>query len=169
MKVEKSNKTAFKKRTSSEGPFWKTKALEEMTEEEWESLCCGCGICCLHRIRNRLSGKPRFTSVACRHLDPKTCRCRVYEDRFEICADCEKITPENVRRLKWLPRTCGYRTVAEGRDIDEWHPLVSKDPDTVHLAGVSLKGEEIVSEEDIVAGDLLKYLILRPIVFSGTG
>ena len=149
-------------------PFWKTKTLHKITDEEWESLCCRCGICCLHRLRSKITGKRHFTSVACKYLDTETCYCRIYENRFQIDPDCEKISPDNLMKLTWLPKTCGYRTIAEGRDLQWWHPLVSGNPDTVHKAGISVRNEEIVSEEDIVAGDLLKYMLIRPIkIFKG--
>jgi len=148
--------------TSPGQPFWKTKSPVEMTGNEWESLCCGCGICCLHRFREGKSGKIRFTSVACRHLDLETCRCRIYANRFRLERDCKKILPETVLKLKWLPKTCGYRTVAEGRDLSPWHPLISGNPDSVHQAGISIRNKEIISEADIVAGDVLKYLLIQP-------
>jgi len=148
-------------------PFWKTKTLIEMSGSEWESLCCGCGICCLHRFREGKSGKIRFTAIACRHLDVETCRCRIYANRLQLERDCKKISPENVLKLKWLPKTCGYRTVAEGRDLPPWHPLISGHPDSVHEAGISIRNKEIISEADIVAGDVLKYLLIQPIWLSG--
>ena len=143
-------------------PFWKTKSLHEMTDKEWESLCCRCGMCCLHRLRTKTTGKINFTSVACKYLDTETCCCTIYEDRFRIERECEKITPDTVLKFWWLPKTCGYRTIAEGRDLEPWHPLVSGNRVTVHKAGISIRSEAIVSEEDIVAGDLLKYIILNP-------
>lgn len=150
------------KQMSLKQPFWKTKTLIEMTGSEWESLCCGCGICCLHRFSEGKSGKIRFTAVACRHLDLKVCRCRIYAKRFQLERDCKKISPENILKLKWLPKTCGYRTVAEGRDLSPWHPLISGYPDSVHQAGISIRNKEIVSAADIVAGDVLKYLLIQP-------
>ncbi|MEW6670150.1 MAG: YcgN family cysteine cluster protein [Thermodesulfobacteriota bacterium] len=148
--------------TTLKQPFWKIKALHEMTGSEWESLCSGCGICCLHRFREGKSGKIRFTAVACRHLDLKTCRCRIYANRFRLERDCKKIYPENILKLTWLPKTCGYRTVAEGRDLSPWHPLISGNPASVHHAGISIKNREIISAADIVAGDVLKHLLIQP-------
>ena len=143
-------------------PYWKIKPLHEMTGSEWESLCCGCGICCLHRFREGKSGKTRFTAVACSHLALETCRCLIYANRFRLERDCKKISPENILKLKWLPKSCGYRTVAEGRDLNWWHPLISGNSDSVHHAGISIKNKEIISEADIVAGDVLKYLLIQP-------
>ena len=144
-----------------QNPFWQTKSFKEMTEEEWDSLCCRCGVCCLHRLKNRKTGKTYFTTIACRYLDLGTCHCAVYEKRFDTETDCEKMTPDNVMKLRWLPKACGYRTVAEARDLDWWHPFVSENPDTVHQAGFSVRNK-VISEDDIIAGDLLKYLIMRP-------
>ena len=141
-------------------PFWKTKPLNEFSVPEWESLCTGCGICCLHRFRDQKSGKVRFTTIACRHLDPATGRCAVYEHRFDVESDCIRVTPENLPELIWLPKTCGYRTVAEGRELEWWHPLVSGDPDTVHEAGISIRNKEIISEQNVIAGDILRYCLL---------
>jgi uncharacterized cysteine cluster protein YcgN (CxxCxxCC family) len=148
--------------TTLKQPYWKTTPLHEMTGSEWESLCSGCGICCLHRFREGKSGKIRFTAVACRHLDLETCRCRIYANRFQFERDCKKISHENILKLKWLPKSCGYRSVAEGRDLGWWHPLISGNSDSVHYAGISVKNKEIISEADVVAGDVLKYLLIQP-------
>jgi uncharacterized cysteine cluster protein YcgN (CxxCxxCC family) len=142
-------------------PYWKTRTLLEMTEREWESLCCRCGICCLHRLRDGKSGKLYFTTIACRNLDLKTCLCKIYQNRFQIERECKKITPQNVLKLRWLPKTCGYRTVAKGKDLEWWHPLISGSSDTVHQASLSIRNKSIISEADIVAGDVLKYMLPR--------
>ena len=144
-----------------EQPFWKAKSLHEMTNKEWESICCRCGFCCLHRLNKKDSDDAYFTQVACRYLDLGTCLCTIYENRFQIDKDCEKITPNNLLALKWLPKFCGYRTVMEGRDLAWWHPLISGSSDTVHLAGISIKNKGITSENDIIAGSLLKNLLTR--------
>lgn len=130
----------------AEKAFWQTKTLEEMNEAEWESLCDGCGRCCLNKLEDEDTGEIAWTDVACRLLDHKSCRCSDYAKRQEIVADCIPLTPESVRSLAWLPPTCGYRLVAERRDLYWWHPLVSGDPDTVHQAGISVRGRA-VSEE----------------------
>ena len=145
-------------------PFWKTKTLKEMTRQEWESLCSGCGICCLHRFHNQKTGKVFFTSIACKFLDTERCHCTVYERRFQQEPDCEEITPDNLITLKWLPKTCGYRSVADGRDLEWWHPLISGDPDTVHQADISMQNK-VISEENVQPGDVLKYMIKRPSTF----
>ena len=123
--------------------FWQTKTLEEMTREEWEALCDGCGKCCLHKIEDEASSQVYYTYVACRLLDITTCRCRDYEHRSELVKDCVPLTIEMVHTIQWLPSSCAYRRLAEGRKLSLWHPLVSGDPMTVRDAGVSVCGRVI--------------------------
>ncbi|WP_457941427.1 YcgN family cysteine cluster protein [Mesorhizobium sp. 10J20-29] len=130
-------------------PFWKTKSLEEMSASEWESLCDGCGKCCLSKLEDEDTGDIYFTSVGCRLFDAGTCRCRDYPNRLAVVQDCVGLTPANVRTIAWLPGTCAYRLVAEGRDLFDWHPLVSGDPDSVHRAGVSMRGRVTASEAEM--------------------
>ncbi len=124
-------------------PFWKTKTLEEMTPSEWESLCDGCAKCCVHKIEDEDSGKVYFTNVACRLLDINTCQCQDYEHRSEEVKDCLPLTPQMVREVGWLPESCAYRRLAEGRGLAWWHPLISEDKNTIHLADVSVCGKVI--------------------------
>jgi uncharacterized protein len=124
-------------------PFWKTKSLEEMTHEEWESLCDGCGRCCLHKLRHEDTNELSHTNVACRLLDLHSCRCSRYALRRRYVPDCVSLTPALVREIDWLPPSCAYRRVAEGKGLAWWHPLVSGDPNTVHTAGVSIRGRAI--------------------------
>ena len=140
-------------------PFWKTKRLEEMTRAEWESLCDGCGRCCLHKLRDEDTNALAFTNVACRLLHLHTCRCSDYANRWWRVPDCVQLTPDTVRELDWLPPTCAYRRLAEGKDLDWWHPLVSGDPDTVHQAGISVRGRA-VSER--TAGPLEHHVVSWP-------
>ena len=121
-------------------PFWKTTALDAMTPEQWESLCDGCGRCCLHKLRDEDTEELSFTSVSCRLLDTDTCRCSRYQTRRRWVPDCVSLTPEALKDIDWLPPSCAYRRLAEGQDLAWWHPLVSGDPDTVHRAGVSVRG-----------------------------
>jgi uncharacterized cysteine cluster protein YcgN (CxxCxxCC family) len=141
---------------SEDLPFWKTKTLAEMTGPEWESLCDGCGRCCLHKLEDADTGEILQTNVACRLLDTEACRCSRYAERERLVPDCLILTPGNVAGLHWMPVTCAYRRVAEGRDLDWWHPLVSGDPDTVHRAGISMRGK-VISERD--ADDLFQHLV----------
>ena len=124
-------------------PFWKAKKLEEMTVKEWESLCDGCARCCLNKLEDWDTGAIAWTCVACSLLDDETCRCTDYQNRGARVPDCVQLTPETVRSLTWLPPTCAYRLVAEGRDLYWWHPLVSGDSQLVHLAGISVRGRTI--------------------------
>ena len=128
-------------------PFWRSKTLAEMTRQEWESLCDGCGRCCLNKLQEEGSDKTYFTDVACKLLDCKTARCKDYKHRQKKVKDCVRLTPKSVRRIVWLPPTCAYRLVADGRDLYWWHPLVSGDPETVHTAGISVRGR-VVSEDE---------------------
>ena len=130
-------------------PFWKTKTLEEMSAAEWDSLCDGCGKCCLSKLEDEDTGEIYFTSVGCRLFDAQTCRCKDYGNRLSIVSDCVRLTPENVRTIAWLPTTCAYRLVAEGRDLYWWHPLVSGSAATVHQAGISMRGRVSASEADL--------------------
>lgn len=136
-----------RKKTPSEPPFWKRKTLHQMTRPEWESLCDGCGRCCLNKLEHETSGEILYTDVACRLLDPETCRCSNYENRKRYVPECQILTPRMVKKLGWLPSTCAYRLISEGQDLPWWHPLVSGDPETVHYAGISVRGR-VVSERD---------------------
>ena len=126
-----------------DAPFWQTTPLDGMTPAQWESLCDGCGRCCLHKLRDDFDGSLDWTNVSCRLLDTTTCRCSKYESRKDHVPDCVSLTPAAVREIDWLPPSCAYRRVAEGRDLAWWHPLVSGDPATVHDAGVSVRGRAI--------------------------
>lgn len=130
-------------------PFWITKTLEEMTPQEWESLCDGCGKCCLAKLEDDDTGKIYWTSVGCRLLDCHSSRCRDYANRFDTVPDCIRLTPEKVCTIPWLPQTCAYRLVAEGQDLYWWHHLVSGSHETVHEAGISMRGRLTASEEDL--------------------
>ena len=129
-------------------PFWQTKRLEQMTVQEWESLCDGCGLCCLVRFEDEDTGEVIPTRVSCRLFDDKLCRCSDYENRKKHVPDCIKLTPHNIDALPWMPKSCAYRRLHEGRDLADWHPLISGDPESVHRAGVSVRGET-VNERDL--------------------
>jgi hypothetical protein len=142
--------------------FWKTKSLEEMTEAEWESLCDGCARCCLEKLEDEDTGQIYFTHIACRLLDAGLCACRDYAHRSEKVPDCVRLTPQNVRRLNWLPPSCAYRLVADGRDLYWWHPLISGDPNTVHEAGISVRGRVVGHEDEIPLADWEDHIVKWP-------
>ena len=127
-----------------------------MSRAEWESLCDGCAKCCLHKLEDEDTGEIVQTNVACRLLDMEECRCTKYTERRRLVPDCVVLNPSNVGNLSWMPQTCAYRLLAEGKDLFDWHPLVSKDPDSVHRAGISVRGRA-VSERD--AGELTHHLV----------
>lgn len=136
-------------------PFWKRKSLSAMTKKEWEALCDRCGLCCLNRFKDRRTGRIVTTSVSCEYLDLATCQCTIYEMRLEVNPDCLKLRAKNIKNFSWLPLTCAYKILAEGRELEWWHPLVSGDPDTVHTSGISVR-HKAVSEAHIHPEDLLR-------------
>ncbi len=150
--------------TESVLPFWKNKKLHEMSEREWESLCDGCGRCCLVKLEDEDTGRIYATDVACRLFDANVCRCKDYAHRQEMVPDCIRLTPQEVARLTWLPPTCAYRLVREGADLPAWHPLISGDPETVHTAGVSVRGRVSASEDDIAVDDLPERIVEWPML-----
>jgi uncharacterized cysteine cluster protein YcgN (CxxCxxCC family) len=143
-------------------PFWRRKTLAEMTAAEWESLCDGCGRCCLNKLEEEDTGRVHYTDVGCRLLDGTTCRCKDYRNRSKRVDDCVRLTPENVGALKWLPPSCAYRLLAQGRDLYWWHPLVSGDPETVHAAGISVRGRVGICEDDLGDQDYEDRIVAWP-------
>lgn len=123
--------------------FWKTKRLEAMSAEEWESLCDGCGRCCVVRFEEEETGEVIPTRVHCKLFDPDTCACVDYAHRKAHVPDCIKLTPWNIEALEWMPKSCAYRRIHEGRPLASWHHLISGSRDTVHEAGVSVRGQTI--------------------------
>ena len=140
-----------------EKPFWRRKTLSEMTAEEWESLCDGCGLCCLIRFEDEETGEVIPTRVSCKLFDGELCRCKDYANRKAYVPDCIKLTPGNIDALNWMPKSCAYRRLHEGRDLAWWHPLVSGDPESVHRAGVSIRGQTISEETLADPEDAIDY------------
>lgn len=145
-----------------EAPFWKRKPLGAMTAAEWESLCDGCGRCCLHKIRwhqDDGSGSLDHTNVACKLLDTHTCRCTDYRNRHATVPDCTRLSAENVPTLDWLPPSCAYRRLAEGKDLQWWHHLVCGDRGMVHRIGASVQGRAVPERK---AGPLQHHIVEWP-------
>ena len=147
---------------ADEAPFWKRKQLEALNKAEWESLCDGCGRCCLVKLEDEESGKIHFTDVGCKLFNPSTCRCADYAHRRRRVHDCIKLTPAKVRTLGWLPPSCAYRLIAEGRDLAWWHPLVSGSQTSVHEAGVSVRGRVARPENEVQVADYPDHIVDWP-------
>lgn len=141
--------------------FWDEKRLDEMSPHEWESLCDGCGRCCLIKLEDEDTGEIMTSDVRCRLLDGTTCRCMDYPNRKRKVSDCIKLDLENVETIGWIPTTCAYRRLAEGRGLAWWHPLVSGDPQTVIDAGISVSGRT-VAEGEVPASEWEDHIATWP-------
>ena len=140
------------------GRFWETKPLDKMSRAEWESLCDGCGKCCVHKLEDEETGEIHATNVACRLLNRRTAQCSDYRNRQAYVPECVRLTPAKLRDIDWLPSTCAYRLIDEGRPLADWHPLISGDPESVHRAGISVRGWTVSEDE---AGDLENHIVER--------
>jgi len=134
--------------------FWRTKSLRALSADEWEALCDGCGKCCLVKLQDEDSGEIHYTDAACALLDAGRCRCTDYPNRAKRVSDCITLTPENIDRVKgWMPSTCAYRLLADGKPLPAWHYLVCGDREAVHRAGASVRGRTVpeagIAEEDL--------------------
>ncbi|MEZ5911801.1 MAG: YcgN family cysteine cluster protein [Paracoccaceae bacterium] len=139
--------------------FWERIPIDRLTPDEWEALCDGCGKCCLNKLEDEDSGEVVFTRVACRLFDDATCRCGQYDIRKQIVPECVVLTPATLKDVAyWMPASCAYRRLAEGRGLAAWHPLVSGDPERVHRAGISMRGQT-VPEFEVPEEDWEDYLI----------
>jgi len=136
--------------------FWLTQSLAELNQEQWESLCDGCGKCCLHKLEDSATGELFYTNAACRLLDLNTGRCTNYAARSRLVPDCVQLSPDTIAQFAWLPSTCAYRLLAEGKQLPDWHPLVSGDATSVRRSGMSITGWT-VSEQH--APDLEQHIL----------
>lgn len=138
--------------------FWRKYPLDDLTKPEWEALCDGCGRCCLLKLEDEDTGDIAFTRVACRLFDDQGCTCMQYALRKQLVAGCVVLTPENIaRNAYWMPATCAYRLRYEGRELFDWHPLVSGRGDSVHDAAMSMRGRT-VPEYEVDEDDLEDYV-----------
>ena len=143
-------------------PFWQTKSLQEMDSQEWESICDGCGQCCVMQLENEETNQLFFTDVACRLFDADTCQCTSYQDRQTHVPSCMVMNPENVHECaEFAPPTCAYKLLIEGQGLYDWHPLVSKNPNSVHNAGISVKNK-VTSENEVDLNKLEERIIDFP-------
>jgi len=138
--------------------FWKSKKLIELNEVEWELLCDRCGRCCLFKLHDEDTGEVFYTNVACKNMDPISCKCIAYDDRKKLITTCISLTPSLSKDLKWLPDTCAYKLLANGKDLNWWHPLISGRQETVVLAGISVSGITI-NENEINLDDLENHVV----------
>ena len=141
--------------------FWENKTLTEMTPREWESLCDGCGQCCLHKLVNEQTADVFYTHVACRLLDTDTARCQRYDTRSEEVSDCLDVRNMSASELAWMPRSCAYRRLSEGKALPQWHPLLSGDPQSVLSAGVSVANRTISEDDadlDNLEADIIEWV-----------
>ncbi|MFL2546415.1 MAG: YcgN family cysteine cluster protein [Candidatus Rariloculaceae bacterium] len=151
-------KRAKKRQWSDDRPFWERKSLRDMTKPEWESLCDGCGRCCLHKLEDQDTGRVHYTDVACRLLDLESCQCSNYPQRLEAVPDCVVLDPDDLENLSWMPATCAYRRLAEGRGLASWHPLISGTRASVHRAGIAIGGRA-VPEASVAPDDMEEHVI----------
>ncbi|MBV1906448.1 MAG: YcgN family cysteine cluster protein [Pseudomonadales bacterium] len=138
--------------------FWETKTLSEMSAEEWESLCDGCARCCMIKLEDEDTQEIVYTSLVCKYLNQQSCRCTRYPDRHELVSDCVELNADLALEFSWLPKTCAYRVLAEGRSLEWWHPLVSGSGKTVHKAGISVRGKTI-SEHHVHPDAMEEHII----------
>ena len=141
-------------------PFWERKTLAQMDDEEWESLCDGCGLCCLHKLEDEEDGGVYYTNIACRLLNRDTCECSDYKNRHKHVPDCIQLTAEQASNFAWLPNTCAYRLLSQGEPLPEWHYLICGDPEQVHKQRISRSGR-MLAEASVPDDEWEDHLIFR--------
>lgn len=142
----------------AEIPFWQRKRLKDMTSSEWESLCDGCGKCCLEKLEDEETGDVYYTDLACPQMDIATCQCKSYGNRQQVVPECTVLTPDTIDQFHWLPSTCAYRILAEDRPLPDWHPLRSGTRETVHESGVSV-ARRVTPADQVPEDDWEEHII----------
>lgn len=138
--------------------FWQRKTLDQMTSSEWEALCDGCGKCCLQKLEDEDDRTVYYTNIVCRYMTDD-CRCSQYQDRHTLVPNCVWLTPDDVENFYWLPSTCAYRLLSEGKELPNWHPLVCGDPDMIHAVNISIKHMDLVSDDQIPEDEWQDHVI----------
>jgi len=143
--------------------YWKRKSLAEMTADEWEGLCDGCALCCMHKVEDQDTSDVYYTDVACKLLDLSSCRCKDYANRARKVAECLVLSVDRPEEFSWLPASCAYRRLANGQDLPEWHPLITGKAESVHEADISMLGKAVSQN------DTDDYTVLRQLADNMTG
>jgi uncharacterized cysteine cluster protein YcgN (CxxCxxCC family) len=138
--------------------FWESKKLADLNPVEWESLCDGCARCCLHKLEDEDTGEVHYTSVVCQYLDHESCACKDYANRNVNVPNCVHLTLDNIEEFHWLPNTCAYRLMAEGKPLPTWHPLISGSKDSVHEANISVI-DKVLDERNVPEDAHQEYII----------
>ncbi|MDX1352933.1 MAG: YcgN family cysteine cluster protein [Thiomicrorhabdus sp.] len=146
--------------SNEQAPFWEVKTLDEMSQEEWESLCDGCGLCCLTKLQDEDTNEIVYTSVVCPYSDLETGQCKDYANRTKNVPTCVQLTRERVAEFDWLPDTCAYRMIYRGQGLADWHPLISGCTQSVAHAGVGLLAIPVVVDKEGL--DYESFVIDKP-------
>jgi len=138
--------------------FWETTALKDMNDEQWESLCDGCGRCCLQKLEDEDTGEIHFTRVSCKLLDTDSCKCSNYSQRFKKVPDCLSLRPLTEEKISWLPESCAYVKLSRNKPLENWHPLISRNAESVKLAGISVSGK-CISEQYVSITEIYEHIV----------
>jgi len=143
---------------NTETRFWENTPLDKLDAKQWESICDGCAQCCAHKLQNNETEEIFLTNVVCQYLDSDKCQCRVYEERNNFVPDCIQVTANNAKALTWMPDTCGYKLLAQGKSLPDWHPLITGDALSTQKANMTVQ-QKVICEKDINIDDLEDYLV----------